>query len=382
MIELDIKNPDVLGLAQALVRMETITANAHETPALEEISEVFHKTGFTCTLVHYDSDLPTRANLVAELNPQDTRPALCLGGHIDTVPFGAAEWDDEPLGAVVKDGKLYGRGSADMKGGISAMICAALKMAPRLNGRNITVHVYGGEEFGLLGSRYLALNSPEHTKNIGAVIVGEPTSNRPQFGHKGVTWFDLATTGVTSHAAMPEKGENALVKLLPGAARLAAFQPKDEHPHLGRSTLVPAVMQSGLNTNSVPDSAVLKLDCRTLPGQDMDALIAEIKALAGPEASLSIPADVPPLWTDPNNPWCLSVRKIVGEVTGKEAGPEVAVFATDAAALRLGMPYTPMVVLGPGDQGLAHMTNEYISIDELRQAQQIYELIIEDWYEI
>lgn len=382
MIDLDIKNPDVVELTKALVRMETITANCQETPALLEIGGLLENAGFKCSIVNYDPAVPTRGNLVAELNLGDPEPALCLGGHIDTVPFGSAEWDEEPLSGIVKGGKLYGRGSADMKGGIAAIVCAALKLAPRMNGRNLVVHVYGSEEFGLIGSKHMALHEKESLKSIGAVVVGEPTSNRPQFGHKGVTWFELSTTGVTAHAAMPEQGDNALVKLLPGAARLSAFQPEDSHPHLGKSTLVLAVMQSGLNTNSVPDSAVLKMDCRTVPGQDIEALCGQFLSMAGPDAKLEIPADVPPLWTDPEHPFCLTVRKIVGEITGREAGPEVAVFATDASALRLGMPDTPMVIVGPGDQNMAHKTNEFVPLEELHTAQQIYERIIEDWYGI
>lgn len=373
---------DVVELTRALVGMDTISVNNNEAPVLEKISALLQKAGFTCTMQHYDKDITTRANLIAELAPGDAQPAVCLGGHIDTVPFGNAEWDYDPLGGVIEDGRLYGRGTADMKGGMSAMICAAVKMAPRMNGRNLILHVYGGEELGLIGSRYVAKSDPAHLGCIGAVIVGEPTGGRPQFGHKGVTWFQLETRGVTAHASMPDKGENALTKLLPGAARLAGFQPADEHPYLGRSTLVLSVMQSGLNTNSVPDSAVLNMDCRTVAGQDIEKLAADIKAMAGPDAELRIITDIMPLWTEPEMPWSLAVRKIVEQVTGREAGPEVAVFATDASALRLGLPDTPMIVLGPGDQDMAHRTNEFVRVDDLREAQTIYERIIEDWYKL
>lgn len=381
-MDLDINNPDVVALAQALVREETITANGREEPVVNDLAELLRKAGFTCTVVHYDEDMPSRANLVAELNPGDPEPCLCFGGHIDTVPFGNAEWELDPLSGALKDGKVYGRGAADMKGGIAALICAGIKMAPRLKGRNLTLHVYGCEEFGLFGSLYLAQKKPEMLRNIGAAVVCEPTYNRPQFGHKGTTWYQASTSGVTAHSSMPEKGDNALVKLLHGAARLAAFQPDDVHPHLGRSTLVLSVMHSGMNTNSVPDSAYLKMDCRTVAGQDLGKFQAKVQEIVGPEAKVEMIAHVPPMWTEPDHPWCLAVRRIVGEVTGIPAGPEVAVFATDAAALKVALPDVPMTVLGPGAQDIAHMTDEYVEVAQLREAQAIYEKIIEDWYKI
>ncbi|MDL2307508.1 M20 family metallopeptidase [Desulfovibrio sp. OttesenSCG-928-C06] len=376
------KAPDVLELTQELVRFESITANNRETAILEPVRKLLESFGFTCSLMHYDADIPTRANLIAELNPADKRPALCLGGHIDTVPFGNAPWDDDPLSGAVKDGKIYGRGTADMKGGMAAILCAAASMAGKLDGRNLVVHIYGGEEFGLLGSRYMAEQKPETLNNIGAVIVGEPTNNRPQFGHKGVTWFELCTKGVTAHAAMPEKGDNALLKLIPAACKLQHFQPEDTHPYLGKSTLVLSVMQSGLNTNSVPDSAVLKMDCRTVAGQDMEKLTLALRELAGPDATLTVPADIPPLWSDPESTWCRSVRRIVEEVTGTEAEVLCAEFATDAAALKLGIPDVPMIVMGPGEQGMAHRTNENVRVEDLYTAQKIYEQIIADWYKL
>ena len=373
---------DVVELTRALVQVNTITSDGIEQPVLEDLANILRNAGFTCTLVHYDPAVPTRANLIAELNPADPEPCLCLGGHIDTVPFVESEWNDDPLAAVLKDGKIYGRGSADMKGGLAAIICAGVKMAPRLKGRNLALHVYGCEEFGLVGSLYMSRHKPEMLKNIGAVVLGEPTANRPQFGHKGTSWFELYTKGVTAHASMPEKGDNALTKLLPGAARLAEFQPGDEHPYLGRSTFVLSVMHSGLNTNSVPDSAVLKIDCRTVVGQDVDKLAAKVSALAGPDVEIKPVSETRPFWTDPEHTWCLAVRRIVGEVTGTPAGPEVAAFATDAGGLREGLPNAPMTVLGPGAQGMAHKTNECIEVAELREAQDIYEKLIKDWYKI
>lgn len=373
--------PDVVELTQKLVRFDT-TGTKNERAVLAEIAGLFEMHGFTCTFSQYNPDDPEKCSLVAESNPGSAKPALCFGGHIDVVPFGSVPWEVEPLSAAVKDGFLYGRGAVDMKGGMAAMICAAIRTAPLLGDANMVVHVYGGEELGLLGSRHLAVNQPELLRNIGAVVVGEPTGLQVQAGHKGVFWMRFSTQGTTAHASMPDMGDNALAKILPTANRLKDFDPNVTHPHLGKSTAVLATLHSGLNTNSVPDGAVMTMDVRTVAGQTNESVLEQVRALVDPEVTVEPAADIPPLWTDPDHPWCRRVQEIVQAETthGKPVG--TAIFATDGSALRLYLKETPILVLGPGEQGMAHQVDERIAVEELRTAQVVYEKMIKDWYEI
>lgn len=372
--------PDVVALTQELVRVETTLEARSERALLEKLAALYESFGFTCRFNQYDPDDETKVSLMAESAPGWGKPALCFAGHIDTVPFGNAPWTVPPLSGEIKDGKLYGRGTADMKGGVAAYSCAVLSMLPKLNGANIIIHVYGGEELGLLGSKHLAENAPETLKNVGAVVIAEPTTNRTQAGHKGVTWIRFETKGVTAHAAMPEKGVNALAKLLPTASRVKDYKPSHTHTHLGPSTATLATLHSGLNTNSVPDSAVMALDVRTVEGQTTADVMRDAKALADPEVAVTYFADVPSLWTDPETPWYKRVRTIADSVTGEKSGVAAALFATDGAALRPALPNTPMAILGPGREGMAHQTDEFVEVLKLRDAQTIYEKIIADWY--
>ena len=375
------KLPDVVELTQDLIRTETTESARNERTILEKLATLYESFGFTCHFSQYNPDDPAKVSLVAQSAPSSTTPALCFGGHIDTVPFGNAPWTIPPLSGEIRDGKLYGRGTTDMKGGVAAYTCAALSMLPKLNGANIIIHVYGGEELGLLGSEYLARHEPQAMGVIGAVVIGEPTSNRAQAGHKGVTWIRFETSGVTAHAAMPDKGVNALTKLLPTAARVGTYTPPQTHRYLGPSTATLATLHSGLNTNSVPDAAVMTLDVRTVAGQTSDDVLRDAKTLADPEVTVSCVADVSSLWTDPENPWYQRVCAIAKSVTGEESGVAAALFATDGAALqRYALPDTPMALLGPGREGMAHQTDEYVEVQYLRDAQTIYEKLIADWY--
>ena len=372
--------PDVVALTRELVSMDTTLHDGNERAALECIAAKLEPFGFSCSMIGYDPDDAGKANLVAQLNPSSTRPELCLCGHIDTVPFGSAPWEEDPLAATMKDGRLAGRGSVDMKGGLAAMICAALAISGQTGGRNLILHIYGSEEVGMRGSRHLSAKRPDMMGTVGAVLIGEPTGNHLQVGHKGILWIRCVARGVTAHAAMPEKGKNALLKLLPAAVNLALYVPDACHEYLGASTAVLATLHAGLNTNSVPDKAEMTLDVRTVAGQDTAAVIQTVTRLAGDEVEVFVDVEVPPLWTDPELPWCGRVRDIVKGVTGVEADVETARFATDGANMRAALPDAPILILGPGDPRMAHSTNECVPLTALRQAQALYEAILADWY--
>lgn len=375
--------PDVVELTRELVRLDTTVQARNERAALEKLAALYESFGLTCRFSQYAPDDDAKVSLVAQSAPGSAKPALCFAGHIDIVPFGNAPWAMDPLSGEIRDGRLYGRGATDMKGGVAAYTCAVLSMLPKLNGANIIASVFGGEELGLLGSNYLARHESETLGNIGAVVIAEPTANRPQAGHKGVTWIRFEARGVTAHAAMPDKGDNALVRLLPTASRVGDYKPDRVHRYLGPSTAVPATLHSGLNTNSVPDSAVMTLDVRTVAGQTTENVLRDAVALADPDVAVSCLVDIAPLWTDPEDPWYRRVCAIAASVTGEESGVAAALFATDGSALRrFALPDTPMAILGPGLEELAHKTDEYVEVRALRDAQAIYEKLIADWYGI
>jgi succinyl-diaminopimelate desuccinylase len=370
--------PDVIELAQNLVRFNTIGGKGERRP-LEFLAGLLREAGFSCAFDSYDANDVDRVSLIARLCPNDAGESLFFGGHIDTVPLGGAPWKYDPLDGSIRDAAIYGRGSCDMKSGVAAYVCAALSVAPQLRGRDLVLHIYGGEEAGCRGSFHL-MSSPDLYGRLGAGIIAEPTANQPLSGHKGALWLTFETNGRTAHGSMPEQGDNALAKLLPAANRLLGAAPKAGHHLLGPCTMALTSMHSGLNPNSIPDKAVLTLDMRTVPGQDHARLCADFSALAGGEVSVKSLINLQAVWTDPYHPWCVEVRRLLASFLGAE--PEVACiqYFTDAAAARALFPDIPLLIMGPGDPAMAHKTDEACPLQQIRDAQAIYEALIRNWY--
>lgn len=368
--------PSSVELAQRLIRCNTISGG-NERQALEPLARILADAGFSVVFDAYDQANPQRCSLSARLRPQGDQPALCLCGHIDTVPLGAADWRMPPFEGRIENGRLFGRGSSDMKSGVAAMVCAAARMADTMRG-DLAVQIYGGEETGCEGSFHMAAR-PEFLSNIAAIVVAEPTSCRPLCGHKGALWLTCKTTGVTAHASMPHKGDNALAKLLPFANAMCSFRLEGTHPHLGNGTCVVSTLHSGCNSNSVPDSAVMTVDIRTVPQHNHDQLRTAAAAMAGPGIRLETTLDIPAVWTDPDEPWMARAFDVLTPLLGERPGVATVQFFTDAAALRPKLPDAPIMILGPGDPAMAHQVDEYCAVEQIELATDMYAALLADW---
>ena len=363
-------------LAQSLIRCNTISGGNERAP-LELIAHILAEAGFTISFDAYDRANPLRCSLAARLRPNSGQPALCLCGHIDTVPLGAADWQMPPFEGRIENNLLYGRGSSDMKSGVAAMVCAAARMAGQMRG-DLALHIYGGEETGCEGSFHMA-TQPQYLNNIKAVVVGEPTSCLPLCGHKGALWLTCTTTGVTAHASMPHKGDNALAKILPFANSMSSYTLDGQHPQLGGGTCVVSTLHSGCNSNSVPDSASMTIDIRTVPQHDHAQIRAEVAGIAGPHISVDAALDIPAVWTDPCHPWMKRAFDVLTPLLGKRPQVATVQFFTDAAALRPRLPDVPIIILGPGASTLAHQVDEHCPVEQIDLATEMYAALLADW---
>jgi succinyl-diaminopimelate desuccinylase len=235
----------VLDLSRQLVRTETINPPGDESRAADLVGARLEDAGLE---VRRQPLAQGRDSLVARWPGNGRRPALCLTAHLDTVPLGRADWDHEPLGAVVDDG----RGTSDMKGGLAAIVTAAERIAALGRGEaGLELVLCAGEETGCEGARSLAGSGA--LGEVGAVLVAEPTSNYPCLAHKGVVWIDAATSGRSAHGSMPHLGDNAVHKLARAIGRLESFDfGGPEHELLGSPTLSVGTVAGGTNINSVP----------------------------------------------------------------------------------------------------------------------------------
>ena len=369
---------DAIELSRELITFNTINPPGNELGCIRHLEKILKGAGLETSLQNF---APDRANLIARTGGDGSRPPLCFTGHVDTVPLGNAAWSVDPFAGEITDGRMYGRGSTDMKCGVAAFVAAIGNMAEQLEGTAGAVLVItAGEETGCDGAFHLAragLLGP-----AGAIVVAEPTSNAALVGHKGALWLRLTLKGVTAHGSMPHLGVNAAYKAARVLTALETFQFNvAPHPYLGSPTLNVGTVRAGLNVNSVPDLAEIGIDIRSIPGLDHSRIQQHLKAELGEDVSLEPIVDVGAVWTDPSSPWIKGVYEIVRDVTGEDAGstPRAAPYFTDASALTPAFGNPPTIILGPGEAAKAHQTDEYCSVQRIRDASDIYARLAAGW---
>jgi len=369
--------PDPLELTRALVAFNTINPPGNERSCAEHLGHLLEAGGFS---ISYHEFADTRTSLVARIGgSSDTKP-LCFTGHLDVVPLGGAPWSVDPFAGEIADGKLYGRGTSDMKSGVAAFVVAAIRLARELEtGPGMVLIITAGEETGCEGAYHLA-GLGNVLGDAGAIVVAEPSSNLPFIGHKGALWLKAVANGLTAHGSMPELGVNAIYKAARTISQLEDFDFNvSRHPVLGKPTLNVGTVHGGMNINSVPDRAEVGIDIRTLPDQDHGDLCAHLSSYLGDDIAVEPVVDVGSVWTDPAEDWMLDVFDVMAEILGKMPEVCTATYFTDAAALTPAYGGPPTVILGPGEAAMAHQTDEYCVVDRIDQAVNAYVEIAKRW---
>ena len=363
-------SPDPVSLTQRLLRFDTINPTSTELACAQHLGQLLEAGGFVVRLHEF---APGRASLVAQFQGGSGAP-LCFAGHLDTVPLGMAPWKHDPFAGETEAGRVYGRGSSDMKSGIAALTCAALDLvrAGPLRKAGLVLVFVAGEETGCEGASHLARTAGA-LGAASAMVVAEPTDGAPLVGHKGALWLEARTHGVTAHGSMPERGINAIYRAARAVGALEAFRfdtPAD--PLLGRPTLNVGTIRGGLNVNSVPDEAVLGVDIRTIPSQRHDEVRAQLSRTLGPDVELISRVDVPGLRTEATHPFIQQVFDVVERRRGRRPEPASAPYFTDASILTPAFGGIPTVVLGPGALAQAHQTDEYALVACIKETTEVY----------
>ena len=369
---------DALGLTQDLIRFRTINPPGDEEACARHLGRLLENAGFKCDYVMMGSG---RANLIARIGGSADRLPLAFTGHIDVVPLGARPWSMDPFAADIHDNRIYGRGASDMKSCVAAFVAAAIEAAPRLAaGPGLLLIITAGEETGCTGAHHIVATARGLLGQAGALVVAEPTSNKPMVGHKGALRLKVTVRGITAHASMPEQGVNAVIKAAKAVGRLEDFDFNvARHPVMGAPTLNVGWLHGGMNINSVPDQAEAGLDIRTIPAQRHRAIETEIARFLGPDVEVSLLDEAVPIWTEPSTAWMQQVFSAVTGVSGQRPEIAAAPYFTDASALTPAFGGIPTVVLGPGPAALAHQTDEYCEIPAIEASKEISRRLIDDW---
>jgi len=313
---------------------------------------------------------PGRPNVVGILEGRAGGRSMMFCGHIDTV---GVDGMDAPFDPVERDGRLYGRGAQDMKGGIAAMIDAARVMAESgfAAGRLVIAAVVD-EEYASVGADALVTKF-----RTDAAVVTEPTDLQIAIGHKGFAWTEIRTKGRAAHGSRPRDGRDAIVRMGRVLTALEALdqrlQAAPPHPLLGTASLHASRIEGGRELSSYPDSCTLKLERRTLPGEtdsviarELETLLATLRAadpefeasaahlFSRPAYELTAEHELPQMLLSARSQTLVS-RKLPLNLPGMT-------FWTDAAVL--GSAGIPSVLFGPGGAGL-HSTEEYVNVEDV-----------------
>jgi acetylornithine deacetylase len=327
--------------------------------------------------------LPGRANVLARLPGFRSDRRLILEAHLDTVSVQGMSI--APFEPVIADGKLFGRGACDTKGGLAAMMSAVamVRDSGKLPPCEVWMAAVVDEEHSGTGIAKLC-----QSLRADAAIVAEPTSLRMVTACKGVLRWRMHSLGRAAHSSMVHLGRNAIhpmarlvVEIEEMHQRLAAVS----HPLLGPATASVGTIVGGEQINLVPDRCTIAIDRRMLPGETPDRILDEYRSLARkierdcPGAHLEIESPMlvdMGLDTDLNSPLVQTTAAVLTRFAG-EASPMGAPFGSDASTLqRAGI---ASIVLGPGSIDQAHTADEHVELAQVRQAQEIYRAIIQEF---
>lgn len=372
-----VQEAELVEYCREMVRIKSVNPPGDEMAMAEYVANVLKPIGLEVKLLKHSS---SRASVLAILRGSGQVPALLYSAHLDTVPLGAEQWIHEPFAAETLDGKIWGRGSADMKGGLAALLVMAKIMANSglsIKG-DLIFAITAGEEIDSLGAKSVA--SYPGLGPVQAIIVPEPSYNDIYIAEKGALWLEISTYGKTAHGSMPALGKNAvmmMVELIKGLEKISI--PFESHAMLGGFSMSINTISGGIKTNVVPDRCVVSIDMRTVPGQDHHDIMARFQGLIKDlgkhdpdfKAAIEISNDRPPIETSPEEPVVKMMVDIVADITGELPIPKGVNYYTDAATLTPAFK-APMIICGPGHPGLAHQPNEYVEIEKLVQAAKIY----------
>ena len=368
---------DLITLTKNLLSFNNINPPGNEEGIARYTAGLLSENGFNVRLEEFEKG---RLHLIAEKGISGDKYPVTFSGHFDTVPLGNNKWSIDPFGGEIKDGKIWGRGSSDMKGGVAAMIMAAIDASGKgAHEGGIRLIFTAAEELGCIGIQQL-MKKIDNPGKASAVIVGEPTGNLPAIGHKGAIYMNAVTTGKTAHSSMPHLGDNAIYKAAESILRARDFKfDAEQDPLLGFPSINVGKMSGGLNLNSVPDHAEFTIDIRSTSKTDHKKTIEKLSEVLGNETKLEVLVNLTPVFTPADDPFVRMVYDICGTDLNDPQYPKSLPYLTDGSVLQKVYGDVPTIILGPGEAEMAHKTDEYCYINKLEESYRIYREIILKW---
>jgi acetylornithine deacetylase len=375
---------DARALAAALVRVDSrnpalASGAPGEARCVGLLRDTLDAWGFRTEV--YDA-APGRPNLVARIGGARSNASLMFCGHSDVV--GVEGMTHAPFAADVRDGRLYGRGAADMKGGLAAMCAAAWRAADAGLAGELVVAIAADEEHASLGARAML----ERGVRADAAIVAEPSGLAVMPAHRGFAWIELTVRGRAAHGSRYDLGVDAIRNAALVLAELDRVERTElarrTHPLLGRASLHASTIEGGSGMSTYPDRCVVRLERRTLPGERGAEMVGEVRRAIDAVRAVHPDVEADAALMMSQDPTDVAVEAPVVralEASLHDCGEPVRIAGmsawTDAALLNAAG--VPAICFGPGDISLAHAAEEYIPLEEIDRAVSVLAALARRW---
>jgi succinyl-diaminopimelate desuccinylase len=371
-----------INILGQLIRIRTPQPYGDEKDAVLYLCDLFSTYPVECIVLEHGNN---RASLIVTLPGKNRSHSIAIVGHLDTVGVDVGhQWQYGPFSAFHDGDRVYGRGAADMKGGVTSILLAALNLLednfrPVLD---IQLCFTADEENGGIGAKSLCDGG--YLDKATEIVVVKPTNEKIGLAEKGTLWLSVETRGCGAHAAMPDKGVNAIEQTALFAQNIAKWlHKKGKYPLLGHSTCTITSLHGGNYSNVVPEYTKASFDIRTSPCIDHTSILEKINTIAQDQMRendlLKISYDVtqnrPALGMDENAPLICTFAEIYKKLKMSWKTTGIRYF-TDASIFvpRLGVPY---IIIGPGEEMFFHQPDEYVSIESiLRIAKVLKEYLL------
>jgi len=363
---------------ELLARLVSFDTTSHRSnlPLIHFVEDYLLQHGVACELV--PNEAGTKASLFATIGPRDL-PGVALSGHTDVVPVDGQQWTNDPFIVTERDGRLYGRGTADMKGFIACALAAVPDYLERKLAVPINLAFSYDEEIGCLGVRPMIAEFGKRFTRPRMVFVGEPTSMSVVDSHKGPVRWHVHIRGRAAHSSMAPLGVNAItvaakmLRELSDIEHELKLRPQDARFDPPYATLQVTRIDGGTATNIVPVSCRFDFDIRAIPGVDIAAVDKRLRDFAtnvclpdmrkvAPEAGIDIQIanQVPPYSAGEASQAVALALMLVGQ-----NATHAVSYATEAGLFQIGG--SPAVVIGPGDIAQAHTADEWIATEQIEK---------------
>lgn len=375
-----IPREQVVPVVEDLIRLDSQNPGSDESLVTEYIRDYMDKLGVPVTLIPVTD---RRVNLVARIPGSGQAEPIAFTGHMDVVPVNEAElsrWETPPFEPTYRDGKLFGRGSTDMKGGLGAAMAAmgALRRRGVTPPGDVLLIATVDEEDMMRGAKTLI--GTDLLRDVRDLVVCEPTDMKIICSGRGRSWADVTLVGRSGHASIENNGNNAILQAMELIRALREEQhrvPFTPHPQLGNFFWQVTVIHGGVEPAMVPDTCVATVDTRPVPGQTCAEiwdkffeLVAELeKTRPGFRAETKIIEVREPWETPRTDPLVLRAERCFTEL-GLPIGFDSANYTTDGCVFsRIGV---KSIIIGPGHIAQAHRENEWVDPEQLVQAANVY----------